>query len=227
MKQLLLRGPPGVGKSTLGKILNERIIDSKFVTSGGLLRAEADRNPHRRTWMGAGELVDSGLIMGLMKKEFENLKMANMKWIILDGFPRKELELDQWMSAMGKPTLTVSLEADRNRIINILSNRRICNACGKSYNTYQDEFLRPLLPKICDKCDSCKNGALIQREDDSIESIRRRLAVHDESEGPIMIKLQECGCEILKFNNTRGIEDYDTIADDIVKLVNYFPSTIG
>jgi adenylate kinase len=191
---------------------------SKYITSGGLVREELRNDPILWDRVARGELVDSDVIIRLMKKEYDFQSQQGINMIVVDGFPRKLDELKNWIEYTGSPNLTVSLESDYDMLVQILTNRLACEACGRSYNSYSDKFLRPLLPKVSGRCDQC-SGVLIQRDDDKEEAIRRRLHIYESNESEISKFLKSNDHQVVSWQVSHCVEEYRQLVDKITPLV--------
>ena len=184
MKQILLRGPPGSGKSTFSRLFLKEFPRSTRLSSGDILRNHFRSQP---PGLGAGilrgELAESDLVMKLMVQEYRRVKDPV---VLLDGFPRKIEELKRWIDTAGPPAFVVYCECKDDLILKKLTSRRICERCGSVYNLYSDNALRPILPRVDGECDDCTGGRLIQRQDDSEETVRNRLQIYRDHESGIL-----------------------------------------
>jgi adenylate kinase len=181
--QLILFGPPGVGKGTQARILAEKFSIPHFST-GDILRAATTQGTplgiQARGFMQKGELVPDIIVVGIIGDELTPDRIKN--GFILDGFPRtvKQAEAlaDLFNERNIELTKVVNLTADENELIRRLEQRRTCNSCGAIYNLGTDAITETA---PCPKC----NGKLIHREDDKRETIQRRLKVYLESTAPL------------------------------------------
>ena len=215
MKQLWLRGPNGVGKSTLGRLLKAGIPKSVYVSSGQLLRERLTDDRH----VAAGNLADSNIVIEVMHKRLNQLRQLDTRVMIIDGFPRKVEEMKEWIHVSHAPDLVVSLQLSDEDVIDRLVNREICDSCGRSYNSFGNEYLRPILPAIPGRCDACADGILVRRPDDSPESIRRRLDIFHQNEMGIMNKLREYSqVNFMSIDASKGLPVLDQISRDIKSL---------
>ncbi len=97
-------GPPGVGKSTQAKLLNQ-VTGMRFISIGQLLRDEADRNPDYAADMAKGDLVPDDIIHNLLAK----LHSESPDNLIIDGGMRREIEADMLIRLWGKDNITIIL----------------------------------------------------------------------------------------------------------------------
>jgi adenylate kinase len=188
---IILIGPPGVGKGTQAKFLVEA-YNIPQISTGDMLRANVrDATPlgtEAKQYMNAGQLVPDAVILGMMKSRF-NEPDCNAGYI-LDGFPRTIPQaegLDNLLNDMGQQIDSVLvLNVNHEEIIKRLSSRRSCKECDTVYNLIFDP------PASENKCDKC-NGILYQRDDDKPETIRQRLDVYSNQTSPLITFYSEKG----------------------------------
>ena len=181
---IILIGPPGVGKGTQAKFLVEA-YNIPQISTGDMLRANVrEATPmgiEAKKFMNAGQLVPDAVILGMMKSRF-NEPDCNAGYI-LDGFPRTIPQaegLDNLLNNMGQQIDSVLvLNVNHEEIIKRLSSRRSCKECDTVYNLIFDP------PASENKCDNC-DGILYQRDDDKPETIRQRLDVYSNQTSPLI-----------------------------------------
>ena len=176
-RRLILLGAPGVGKGTQAKKLEERFQLAHISTGDMLREALREGTPlglEAKLYMEKGELVPDEVIINLVKERLQNEDCK--EGFILDGFPRTVIQaekLDELLDTMSqKIDAVVSIQVSNEEIVERLSRRLVCNACG--YVVMPEDGL--------DTGDGCKKcaGRIIRRKDDEPESIRRRLEVYEE-----------------------------------------------
>ncbi|MDR2428566.1 MAG: adenylate kinase [Candidatus Margulisbacteria bacterium] len=181
---LIILGAPGAGKGTLAVDLCPR-LSIKHISTGDLLREViASGSPLGQEINGyvqSGALVPDDLIGQMIKDTLNSADCKN--GVLLDGFPRTIPQaemLEKILAGLGRPIAAVFyLSVELDRVIRRLVNRVSCQKCGKPYH------LLNLPPKQKDVCDIC-GGALIQREDDKEETIRKRFATFLEKTQPLI-----------------------------------------
>jgi len=184
---LVILGAPGSGKGTQASRIAERAKIS-HISTGDLLREAVAKGTEigKRAAgiMAAGRLVPDDLVLELLgaKLAGEKERAVRRGWI-LDGYPRTLSQaeaLEGVLERTGeKIDGVVYIEIDPDAIVNRLSNRRTCGSCKAVYHLVS----RP--PAVEGKCDAC-GGALVLREDDKADTIRRRLDVYREETLPIL-----------------------------------------
>ena len=208
---IILFGPPGVGKGTQANRLKEK-YNLLHLSTGEALRAEVKNQTElglkAKEAMDKGELVSDDIVVGIVVNAIGNV--GDAKGVMLDGFPRnisQAITLDKVMEEKNlKIDYVVSLEADRDIILKRLSGRRSCEKCGKDYNI----FFSP--PKDEGKCDEC-DGKITGRSDDTEQVHLDRLKVYENQTEPLKKYYAEKG---LLFN-IDGMGTVDEVFADISK----------
>jgi adenylate kinase len=181
--RVILLGPPGAGKGTQAKLLQEKFGVCQISTGDILRQAVAERTPLGRQaseYIERGALVPDAVILDLVA---ERLKEKDCEQgFILDGFPRTIPQAEGLAAILktrgGVLDRVLSLKVPQNVIIERLAGRRTCKDCGA---LYQIAFDPPRTPGICNRC----GGALYQRDDDREETIAARLKVYDTQTAPL------------------------------------------
>lgn len=181
---LILLGPPGAGKGTQARMLEED-FGLVQLSTGDLLRAavaagtEAGRKA--KAVMEAGQLVSDEIVLAILKDRMAQPDVA--RGIILDGFPRTDAQagaLDALLAGAGqKVTAAISLEVDDEAMVGRVSGRYTC-ACGEGYH---DEFKQPAVAGTCDKCGGSE---FKRRADDNAETVRERLRAYHAQTAPLI-----------------------------------------
>ena len=181
---LILLGPPGAGKGTQARMLEEDFGLIQLST-GDLLRAAVaagtTAGKQAKAVMEAGRLVSDDIVLAILKDRLAQPDVA--KGIILDGFPRtagQAAALDHLLADAGqKITAAISLEVDDEAMVGRVSGRYTCT-CGEGYH---DEFKRPAVAGVCDKC----GGTTFKRRaDDNAETVRERLTAYHAQTAPLI-----------------------------------------
>ncbi|MBQ2972678.1 MAG: adenylate kinase [Ruminococcus sp.] len=174
---LILLGAPGAGKGTQAAVISERLNIPQISTGNIIreaLRSGTEMGLKAKSFMDAGKLVPDEVVIGIIKDRLQADDCQN--GFILDGFPRtipQAEALDEMGVVIDK---VIDIEVSDDTIITRLSGRRVCEKCGRPYHLVD---LKPRVEGICDDC----TGALIQRKDDQIDTIKNRLEIyHSETE---------------------------------------------
>ena len=188
---IILIGPPGSGKGTQAKILEER-HDMKQLSSGDMLRAAVSEGTEigkkAKSYMEAGELVPDELVVEIVTDQIEKL---GDKGFILDGFPRNVHQaevLDRMLDERDRNIDRVLvIEVSDDLLVERVAGRYTCANCGEGYH---DTFKQPEKDGVCDKCGSTE---FIRRPDDNPDTVRNRLAVYHEQTKPLVAYYEEQG----------------------------------
>jgi adenylate kinase len=180
---LILLGPPGSGKGTVAKSLSAHFA-IPHVSTGDILRenvkAGTELGQEVKAVMDAGKLVSDQLVNRVVE---DRLGRADCdQGVILDGYPRTIEQAQVLEGVLAKRTLDtviLYLTVDYEVITRRLSARRSCPVCGAVYN------LASKPPKSVGVCD-IEGAALITRNDDKEEVIRKRLVAYDEQTQPLV-----------------------------------------
>jgi adenylate kinase len=177
---LIFLGPPGAGKGTQAKVLEER-FGYRQISTGDILRAnKRDKTPlglEAQSYMDRGALVPDDLIIRMMEPVLDAPGE-----VILDGFPRTVAQaqaLDDLLRRKQKSAVAVLFDVDRDVLTGRLTGRWTHEASGRTYHTEHNP------PKTA-RIDDVTGEPLIQRPDDKEETIRTRLAVYDEQTSPLI-----------------------------------------
>ncbi len=173
---IILLGPPGAGKGTQAKVLAER-LKLPHISTGDMLRqnvqAQTSLGLEAKDFMDKGALVPDELLTEMLKR---SLAGADTKeGFILDGYPRNKSQagiLDVILKKINRELdFVVYLDASEPVIIQRLSGRLVCGVCGSNFHVTN------MPPKKDGYCDNCA-GKLYQRQDDKVETIKKRLEVY-------------------------------------------------
>ncbi|MBQ3082101.1 MAG: adenylate kinase [Clostridia bacterium] len=176
---IILFGPPGAGKGTQAEIIS-KALNIPTISTGAIIRgAVKEGTPmglSAKSYMDAGALVPDEVVIGIIK---ERLAKDDCKeGFILDGFPRtvpQAIALDN----MGvQIDVVASLEVTDEAIVERMSGRRVCPACGATFHVVYNPS------STGDKCDVCGVDLLI-RDDDKPEVVLNRLATYHKETEPL------------------------------------------
>ncbi|HTW84917.1 MAG TPA: adenylate kinase [Candidatus Sulfotelmatobacter sp.] len=177
---LIFLGPPGAGKGTQAKVLEERYGYRQISTGDILRRNVAEGTPlgvEAKGFMDRGDLVPDDLIIRMMEHE-----LANPADVILDGFPRTVPQaeaLDALLDRLHRSAIAVLFDVDMSVLLERLTGRWTHAPSGRTYHAVHNP---PRVPF----CDDVTGEPLIQRPDDTEATIRKRLAVYEEQTAPLI-----------------------------------------
>ena len=177
--KLILLGAPGAGKGTQADIIKQK-LGIPTISTGNILRAAVKNGTPTglkvKAFMDAGKLVPDEVIIGVITERLQESDCAN--GYILDGVPRTIAQAEALEQAGIRFDAVVALEVPDQRIVDRMGGRRVCERCGASFHIVH---IPPKQEGVCDAC----GGALVQRKDDSPETVLDRLAVYHKETEPL------------------------------------------
>ncbi len=178
---IILFGPPGAGKGTQADIIAER-MNIPTLSTGAMLReamkAGSPMGLAAKSAIEAGSLVSDEVVIGIVKDRIGQPDCEN--GFILDGFPRT-IQQAEALDAMGtKIDLVLDIEVPDEAIVERMSGRRLCSACGATYHV---KFNPSEDGVTCDKC----GAELTLRKDDKPEVVEHRLGVYHAETEPLVV----------------------------------------
>ena len=182
---LILLGPPGAGKGTQAKLLEDK-QGYKQLSTGDMLRgavaAGTEMGLRAKAVMDRGDLVSDDIVVSIIAERLD--KPDVKKGFILDGFPRNKAQaeaLDRMLKDKGlKLDAVIEMRVDDEALVKRIAGRYTCAKCGKGYH---DEFAKPKKPGICDVCGSSE---FVRRADDNEKTVRDRLQVYNKQTAPLV-----------------------------------------
>ncbi|WML36253.1 adenylate kinase [Clostridium sp. OS1-26] len=182
--KIILLGPPGAGKGTQAKLITEK-YSIPHISTGDIFRKNiSEKTPlgiEAKRYMDNGQLVPDEVTIGIVNDRLSMNDCEN--GFLLDGFPRtvKQAEaLDSFLNSNDQKIDTALLiDVPKEFILERMTGRRVCSACGASYH------IKFNTPKVENKCDVC-GGPLVQRKDDTEETVKERLDVYDRQTQPLI-----------------------------------------
>ena len=178
--RLILLGAPGAGKGTQAQFICEKFAIPQ-ISTGDMLRAAVKAGTElgvaAKKIMDAGGLVSDDIIIGLVKDRLTQPDCS--KGYLFDGFPRT-IPQAQAMKDAGVPIdYVLEIDVPFDAIIDRMSGRRVHPASGRTYHVKFNP------PKVAGK-DDVTGEALIQRDDDKEDTVRKRLQVYNDQTRPLV-----------------------------------------
>jgi adenylate kinase len=189
--KILLLGAPGAGKGTQSSNIVEE-YDVEHITTGDALRANKDMETEHgtpREYMEAGELVPDPVVNEIVKAALEE-----SEGFVLDGYPRN-LSQAEYLRDITELDLVALLDVDKEELVRRLTGRRMDPETGDIYHT---EFNMPDDEGITER--------LVQRDDDTEETVRERLRVFDENTQPVIDHYDEAG-ELVRIDGEQSPDE--------------------
>ena len=178
--RIIFLGAPGSGKGTQSAILSKK-LGIPTVSTGDIIRnvlkSGGEKAEILKSYTENGKLVPDNLVIELLKSRLSNPDCSD--GYILDGFPRTVAQAEALENMGIKIDIVIDIDVDDNLICKRMLSRLVCSKCGSVFNSATE--MKPKVENICDNCGS----ELIQRKDDTENTIRTRLKVYKEQTLPL------------------------------------------
>ena len=208
--RLIILGPPGAGKGTQADSIIKK-YHIPHISTGDILREniknETDLGKQAKAYMDKGALVPDELVIALVQ---DRITRDDCKeGFLLDGFPRttgQAVALDAELKKLGIALdRAINIMVDPELLIERAVGRRVCKTCGATYHV----TFNP--PKEEGKCD-VDHTALIQRDDDTEETVKNRIQVYMNQTSPLIDYYKAQGLLL----DVNGAQDIGKVFEDIV-----------
>ena len=182
--KIIMLGAPGAGKGTQAKKIADK-YQIPHISTGDIFRANIKNGTElgmkAKTYMDQGLLVPDELVVDLVVDRLAQEDCVN--GCVLDGFPRTIPQaecLDAALAAKGEAIdYAIDVDVPDENIINRMSGRRACVACGATYHIVH---IPTKVEGVCDRC----GESLILRDDDKPETVKKRLDVYHAQTQPLI-----------------------------------------
>ena len=182
--KIIMLGAPGAGKGTQAKMIADK-YQIPHISTGDIFRANikngTELGKKAKEYMDQGLLVPDELVVDLVVDRLAQEDCAN--GCVLDGFPRtipQAEALDAALAAKGEAIdYAIDVDVPDENIINRMSGRRACVACGATYHIVH---IPTKVEGVCDRC----GESLILRDDDKPETVKKRLDVYHAQTQPLI-----------------------------------------
>ena len=193
-----------MGKGTQAQRLS-REYNVPHIATGDILRQSVKDGTEiglkAKSYMDKGLLVPDDVVIGII--EIRLAQPDAKAGYILDGFPRtvpQAQALDDLITRMDMaPDAVVNINASVDMVVRRLTGRRTCRDCQAVYHVVN---IPPKKAGVCDRC----GGELYQRDDDTEETIRKRIQVYMEQTAPLLGYYQESG-RLTEVSGDSGLEE--------------------
>ena len=113
MKSVIFLAPPLGGKGTFSDYLIHHCGFTQ-ISTGDLLRSEAEHNEELKAFLATGAFVDDETILRIVEKELSKISLSTP--IILDGIPRtlqQAKKLDIILSGLKRDVVVIYIDVDK------------------------------------------------------------------------------------------------------------------
>ncbi len=209
--RIILLGPPGAGKGTQAQFIKER-LQIPQISTGDMLRVAvasgSELGQRVKAVMDSGALVSDDIIIDLVKERITQPDCAN--GFLFDGFPRTIPQAEAMQTAGVEIDAVVEIAVEDDELVKRITGRRVHPDSGRVYHIVYNPPQQP------DK-DDVTGEALIQREDDTEETVRERLAVYNEQTAPLIefySALTASGLQYVRVDGKGAVADIQQAISD-------------
>lgn len=214
--RMILLGAPGAGKGTQAQYITKK-FGIPQISTGDMLRsavkAGSELGQQVKAVMENGALVPDDIIIALVK---ERITEADCQaGFLLDGFPRTIPQAQALEDAGIDIDVVLEIDVPDEEIVRRLSGRRVHPGSGRIYH------LEHNAPKQ-EGIDDVTGEALIQRDDDREETVRKRLQIYHEQTKPLMAFYKSLAEEKpeLSFKRVVGVGSIEEITAALDKALS-------
>jgi len=208
---MILLGPPGAGKGTQAQFIKER-LGIPQISTGDMLRAAVSSGSELgnrvQAVMDSGALVSDDIIIDLVKARILEADCAD--GFLFDGFPRTIPQAQAMQAAGVEIDAVVEIQVDDNELVKRITGRRVHPGSGRVYHTIYNP---PVVPDVDDE----SGEPLVQREDDTEDTVRERLSIYNEQTAPLIAFYHGFEAKGLRYISVDGIGEVKEVQSAIAQ----------
>lgn len=200
---IILLGAPGAGKGTQAAYLVQK-YHLPHISTGDIFRSNIKQCTEigiiAKSFIDKGQLVPDDVTVKIVELRLKEEDCKN--GCLLDGFPRTVNQAEA-LSEFADIDYVLDIEIPFERLLHRLTGRRVCAKCNASYHV---DFLNG--KTVCE----C-GGELIHRDDDTEETVSKRIQVYTKQTQPLIDYYREKG----KLISINGDQKADEVFNEIEK----------
>ena len=214
--RVILLGAPGAGKGTQAKFITEK-FGIPQISTGDMLRAAVKAGTElgliAKSVMDSGGLVSDDLIINLVKERIAQPDCVN--GFLFDGFPRTIPQAEALVKAGVELDHVLEIAVEDEEIVQRIAGRRVHEASGRVYHTVYNP------PKVAGK-DDVTGEDLVQRKDDTEETVRHRLSVYHSQTKPLVDFSQKLAAAQgkPKYSHVEGVGSVESITAKVLEALS-------
>ena len=214
--RVILLGAPGSGKGTQAKFITEK-FGIPQISTGDMLRAAVKAGTElgliAKGVMDSGGLVSDDLIINLVKERIAQPDCVN--GFLFDGFPRTIPQAQALVKNGVELDHVLEIAVEDEEIVQRIAGRRVHEASGRVYHTVYNP------PKVEGK-DDVTGEDLVQRKDDTEETVRHRLSVYHSQTKPLVDFYQELAAAQgkPKYSHVEGVGSVESITAKVLEALS-------
>ena len=214
--RVILLGAPGAGKGTQAKFITEK-FGIPQISTGDMLRAAVKAGTElgliAKSVMDSGGLVSDDLIINLVKERISQDDCKN--GFLFDGFPRTIPQAEALVKAGVELDHVLEIAVEDEEIVQRIAGRRVHEASGRVYHIVYN-------PPKAEGKDDVTGDDLVQRKDDTEETVRHRLSVYHSQTKPLVEFYQKLAAANgkPKYSHVEGVGSVEAITAKVLAAVS-------
>ena len=214
--RVILLGAPGAGKGTQAKFITEK-FGIPQISTGDMLRAAVKAGTElgliAKSVMDSGGLVSDDLIINLVKERISQQDCKN--GFLFDGFPRTIPQAEALVIAGVELDHVLEIAVEDEEIVQRIAGRRVHEASGRVYHIVYN-------PPKAEGKDDVTGDDLVQRKDDTEETVRHRLSVYHSQTKPLVEFYQKLAAANgkPKYSHVEGVGSVEAITAKVLAALS-------